>query len=343
MVAQFHERLLEWWAVSGRHDLPWQIDRDPYRVWVSEIMLQQTQVGTVIDYFQRFMARFPSLRALAEADVDEVLALWSGLGYYARARNLHKAARQVMHDFHGELPKTTDKLLTLPGIGRSTANAIIAQAHNQRAVILDGNVKRVLARHRAITGWPGQTRIETKLWAVADEYTPSHAAADYTQAIMDLGAMVCTRTQPNCKACPVAEDCQGRLLDKLKELPTPKPKTPKKSLAMTLIIWTNESGQVWLEKRPSQGIWGGLWCFPELDVDAATKNASKPIMPPMEHLLTHRVMKLEFVSKPMALVLSHRDQTTGSWFTLHEALALGLPQPIRIALQALGDSPTLIK
>lgn len=343
MVAQFHERLLEWWAVSGRHDLPWQIDRDPYRVWVSEIMLQQTQVSTVIDYFQRFMARFPSLHALAEADVDEVLALWSGLGYYARARNLHKAARKVMHDFQGELPKTADELLTLPGIGRSTANAIIAQAHNERAVILDGNVKRVLARHQAIEGWPGQTRVETKLWAVADEYTPSHAAADYTQAIMDLGAMVCTRTQPNCKACPVADDCHGRLAGKLKELPTPKPKTLKKSLAMTLMIWTNESDQVWLEKRPSKGIWGGLWCFPEPGADAATRHSSKPVIPPMEHLLSHRVMKLEFISTPIIPALSDQAQTTGGWFTFDEALALGLPQPIRKALQALGDSPRLIE
>lgn len=343
MIAAFHQRLLEWWAIFGRHDLPWQIDRDPYRVWVSEIMLQQTQVITVIDYFGRFMARFPTLQALARADMDEVLVLWTGLGYYARARNLHKAARQCISDFGGQLPTTADGLLTLPGIGRSTAHAIIAQAHNTRAVILDGNVKRVLARHRAIEGWPGRSEVEARLWQLADDYTPHQRAADYTQAIMDLGATVCTRTKPNCAACPVAEDCLGRLAQRLDELPTPKPKSAKKTLHLSFMVYVNSDHQVWLEKRPSQGIWGGLWCFPTADNTPSAKHQATPVLSPMEHLLTHRVMKIRFYLKRISTAEGVVKTGAGRWYGLDEALTLGLPRPIEKALGELRDSQALVE
>lgn len=304
-------------------------------------MLQQTQVITVIDYFGRFMARFPTLQALAEADMDEVLGLWTGLGYYARARNLHKAARQCISDFGGQFPTTADGLLTLPGIGRSTAHAIIAQAHNTRAVILDGNVKRVLARHRAIEGWPGQSGVETRLWQLADDYTPHQRAADYTQAIMDLGATVCTRTKPNCSACPVAQDCLGRLAQRLDELPTPKPKSPKKTLHLSFMVYLNTDHQVWLEKRPSRGIWGGLWCFPEADHTIPAKCETTPILSPMTHLLTHRVLKLQFNVMRMNHVSTHTD--AGRWYGLDEALTLGLPRPIEKALGELRDTQALVE
>ena len=199
----FAPRVLAWFARHGRHDLPWQSNRSPYRVWLSEIMLQQTQVTTVIPYFERFTQRFPTLNDLALASEDDVLHLWTGLGYYARARNLHRAARQVI-DQGGEFPRSVDDLVSLPGIGRSTAGAIMSLAFGERAVILDGNVKRVLARHNAITGWPGTSGTQKSLWAVAEQYTPRERVADYNQAMMDLGATLCVRSKPNCTSCPVA-------------------------------------------------------------------------------------------------------------------------------------------
>ncbi len=206
---QFQHSILDWFDQHGRHDLPWQQAQTPYRVWVSEIMLQQTQVATVIPYFQRFMARFPDVGALAAAEQDEVLHLWTGLGYYARARNLHKAARLVVNNWGGEFPQTLEGMESLPGIGRSTAGAILAMACGIRAPILDGNVKRVLARYACVEGWPGQTAVQKQLWALAEEYTPSRRVGDYTQAMMDLGATLCTRSKPACVLCPLQLDCPG--------------------------------------------------------------------------------------------------------------------------------------
>lgn len=265
----FSDRVLAWFAKHGRKDLPWQIDPTPYRVWVSEIMLQQTQVATVIDYYQRFMSRFPDVQSLADADIDQVLHLWTGLGYYARARNLHKAAKLVVAEHSGEFPEDVVALESLPGIGRSTAGAIAALAMHIRAPILDGNVKRVLTRHNGIEGWPEQTAVKARLWHLADALTPTKKVAQYTQAMMDLGATVCTRAKPDCEQCPLNEDCIARRENKLAVIPGKKPKKalPVKSVLMYII--QNDAGEVMLEKRPPQGIWGGLYCFPQIETEAS--------------------------------------------------------------------------
>ncbi|NBB92056.1 MAG: A/G-specific adenine glycosylase, partial [Gammaproteobacteria bacterium] len=259
----FAQRLLAWWEQHGRHDLPWQQERSPYRVWVAEIMLQQTQVGTVIPYFERFMGRFPDLPSLAHAPIDDVLAHWSGLGYYARARNLHAAAVRCLEEHGGDLPPDAESLERLPGIGRSTANAIVAQAQDRRAPILDGNVKRVLARHAGVEGWPGRSAVLRSLWQEAEALTPQDRARDYTQAIMDLGATLCTPRRPACERCPVDEDCFARRADRVEELPAPKPKRSRPLRDATLVIIENDRGELLLQRRPPSGIWGGLWSLPE--------------------------------------------------------------------------------
>jgi A/G-specific adenine glycosylase len=269
VLDSFADRLLAWHARAGRHDLPWQHPRTPYRVWVSEIMLQQTQVATVIPYFERFMARFASLPALAAAPLDEVLHLWTGLGYYARARNLHRAAQLVCRDHGGELPTDLDALTALPGIGRSTAGAILAQAHGQRQPILDGNVKRVLCRHQAIAGWPGEAAVHKTLWQLADRYTPPDRAADYTQAVMDLGALVCTRRRPRCADCPVEADCLTRAAGTETDYPQALPKRALPQRDTTLLLLRRDDGSVLLQRRPPAGIWGGLWSLPALDGELA--------------------------------------------------------------------------
>ncbi len=262
--AHFAARLLAWHDTHGRHDLPWQQHIDPYRVWVSEIMLQQTQVSTVIPYFQRFTARFPDVRALADAPEDEVLHHWTGLGYYARARNLHKSAK-LMRDAHGgELPRRFEELAALPGIGRSTAGAILAIACNERAPILDGNVKRVLTRFFAIDGDTTKAATLKQLWAIADALTPAQRSGAYTQAIMDLGATLCTRTRPACALCPFAADCRARAEGNPTRFPAKKKAKPVPERRCQLLVIRNPDGAVLLEKRPGTGIWGGLWSFPEI-------------------------------------------------------------------------------
>lgn len=260
----FADKVLAWFDQHGRKNLPWQQDTSPYRVWVSEIMLQQTQVTTVIPYFERFMREFPTVHELAAAPIDRVLHLWTGLGYYARARNLHKAAGVVCTDYNGVFPLEVDRLESLPGVGRSTAGAISSIAGGRRAVILDGNVKRVLARHAAVAGWPGKTSVHRRLWALADERTPTDRCADYTQAMMDLGATLCNRSKPECGRCPVAADCEALLLDRQRDFPGKKPRKelPVKSTLFVMVVAGN--GDILLQKRPNTGIWGGLWCFPEV-------------------------------------------------------------------------------
>ena len=263
----FAKRLLDWFDAHGRKDLPWQQPKDPYRVWVSEIMLQQTQVQTVIPYFERFMLRFPAVRELADAPQDEVLRHWSGLGYYARARNLHRAA-QIIRDEHGSaFPDTFEDVVALPGIGRSTAGAILSIAFDQRHAILDGNVKRVLARHEAVAGWPGTTSVANELWAIAERNTPTGRVADYTQAIMDLGATLCTRSKPACDSCPVAADCCARTQEAATEYPGRKPKKDR-PLRTTTMVLARHDGHIYLERRPEAGIWGGLWSLPEIEGEA---------------------------------------------------------------------------
>ena len=267
----FGRRVLDWFDAHGRKRLPWKENPTPYRVWVSEIMLQQTQVATVISYYERFVARFPDLVALADADLDEVLGLWAGLGYYARARHLHQAA-QIARDQHdGELPLDSALLQALPGIGRSTAGAILALAAGQRQPILDGNVKRLLARFAMVEGWPGQSRVLAALWLLAERYTPAERVADYTQAMMDLGAMVCTPRQPRCHQCPLADGCAAHGRGREADYPAPKPKRDLPVRATRMLLLRGVEDTVLLERRPPVGIWGGLWSFPEcpLEVDIA--------------------------------------------------------------------------
>jgi A/G-specific adenine glycosylase len=268
-VGSFSERVLAWFDRHGRRVLPWQRPATPYRVWVSEIMLQQTQVATVMPYFERFMARFPDVQTLAAASIDEVLRQWSGLGYYARARNMHRAARVVRDRFASELPQDLPSLRSLPGIGRSTAAAILALACNQRHAILDGNVKRVLARHRGVRGWPDTTRVSNRLWGIADELVSSRQVAAYTQAMMDLGALICTRRDPCCADCPVRTDCVARQSGLQHELPTPKPRRALPVRETMMIMITMPDGRILLERRPPAGIWGGLLSFPEAQHECA--------------------------------------------------------------------------
>ncbi|PJG58365.1 A/G-specific adenine glycosylase [Aeromonas cavernicola] len=259
----FASRVLEWYQLHGRKTLPWQQDKTPYRVWVSEIMLQQTQVATVIPYYQRFMARFPDVLALADAPLDEVLHHWTGLGYYARARNLHKAAQQIRDHYHGLFPELIDEVMALPGIGRSTAGAVLSLALDQPHAILDGNVKRVLTRWLALPGWPGQKQVENQLWEIATRLTPRVGVAQYNQAMMDIGATICTRSKPACTRCPVHADCQGGLQGEPTAYPHSKPKKaiPARTGIMLII---RHGDEILLEQRPPQGIWGGLYCFPQV-------------------------------------------------------------------------------
>lgn len=263
----FSDQLLNWFEEHGRHDLPWQINRTLYGVWLSEIMLQQTQVATVKPYYEKFLRQFPDITSLANASLDDVLVLWAGLGYYTRARNLHKAAVIIQQQHNGIFPETFDEVLALPGVGRSTAGAILAQTLGQRHAILDGNVKRVLSRYFAIEGWYGKRAVEIQLWEKAEACTPGQRLADYTQAMMDLGATVCKRSSPTCSVCPLQSDCVAHATGRVAELPTSKPRKvlPVKTTRMLLI--TDESGAVMLEKRPPSGIWGGLWSLPEVEIE----------------------------------------------------------------------------
>jgi A/G-specific adenine glycosylase len=263
-TASFSVRVLNWFDAHGRRDLPWQHPPMPYRVWISEIMLQQTQVATVIPYFQRFMARFPSIERLANADLDEVLQYWAGLGYYARARNLHACARIIRTQYNGEFPGDIEALQHLPGIGRSTAGAILALTGNQRQALLDGNVKRLLARHLAIEGWPGATQVANRLWRAAEALTPTQRVAHYTQAMMDLGATVCTRRNPRCYECPVRTDCEARSTGRQHQLPGVRPRKALPVRETMMIMVATQTGEVLLERRPPIGVWGGLLCFPQV-------------------------------------------------------------------------------
>lgn len=328
MSQAFSARLLRWHRQHGRHDLPWQHPRSPYRVWLSEVMLQQTQVATVIPYFQRFVARFADLPSLAAANQDDVLSLWSGLGYYARARNLLHCAQTLMRDFGGEFPRDPRLLETLPGIGRSTANAIAAQSWGSRWPILDGNVKRVLARHAGVPGWPGKTEVSAQLWRIAEQRTPQAELADYTQAIMDLGASCCRLRKPNCEACPVAEDCVARNEDRVAELPTPRPRRERPRRVQYLQIWTG-NGEILLQRRPPSGIWGGLWCPPLHE--AADQVQGSPL-PALQHAFTHFELEL----RPyLAAASNNLGDADSRWFSIEAALDQGLPAPIRRLLHTL--------
>jgi A/G-specific adenine glycosylase len=345
--------LLPWFERHGRHDLPWQSPspgghRDAYRVWLSEVMLQQTQVATVIPYFLRFTEALPNLPALAAAEEDRVLALWSGLGYYRRARFLHRAAQLCVERHGGELPRDFDALAALPGIGRSTAGAILAQAHGLRFPILDGNVKRVLARYHGIEGPPGQSAIEKQLWELADAHTPPDRVADYTQAIMDLGATVCVRSRPLCLACPLAAGCFARREGRTTQLPTPKPGKALPTRATTMLVLRDGEGRVLLQRRGPNGVWAGLWSLPEApDHEAAWRLAQghahlddAKALAPFVHVFSHYRLAIEPLLFDGATARSGvADDPSSRWYARDEWQALGLPAPVRSLLETLAQHP----
>ena len=350
-VIDFTSSLLAWYAHHGRHDLPWQQEVTPYRVWVSEVMLQQTQVNTVIPYFNAFMQRFPDIQALAEAELDEVLHCWTGLGYYARARNLQRAARIIIGQFNGEIPSGIEQLLTLPGIGRSTAGAILALSGNQRHPILDGNVKRVLARFHMLEGWPGQPEVERRLWKLAEQYTPDTRVAEYTQAIMDLGAIVCTRRQPRCGACPVHDACAARITSQQHHFPQPRPRKILPVRDTVFAILQNEAGQVLLEQRPPAGIWGGLWAFPECapgDDLAAWIRArfgcainGLEYLAKMRHTFSH--FHLDIVPVHVAVMAGNEavhESGCYCWYTPESVQRFGMATPVKKLLEGIMRSTT---
>ncbi len=340
-ASPFANRILAWWDAHGRKDLPWQQPRTPYRVWISEIMLQQTQVATVIPYFERWLRDFPDIATLAAAPLDAVLAHWSGLGYYARARNLHRAALACMEQHGGALPADAAALAALPGIGLSTANAIVSQSADVPAAVLDGNVRRVLARHAAVEGWPGQAAVQKRLWAEAEARLPAARGADYTQAIMDLGALVCTRTQAACPACPVQADCHAARQGRVSELPTPKPKTKVGERTLHLLILRDGAGRVLLEQRPPAGIWGGLWCLPDGADLAAIEarlglRANRPMpLPAFEHRLSHLRLSLHPVLADGCDATQVQCSAARGWFAPGQLARLGLPQPVTQLLASI--------
>jgi A/G-specific adenine glycosylase len=345
MPADFAARLLAWFDEHGRKDLPWQRDITPYRVWISEIMLQQTQVATVIPYFERFMASFPDVTTLADASEDAVLAHWSGLGYYARARNLHKAARLVRDEHGGAFPESFDAVVALPGIGRSTAGAILSIACGQRHPILDGNVKRVLARHAAVDGWPGTTRVADTLWSLADDLTPTGRVADYTQAIMDLGATLCTRSRPACADCPVAADCRAFAAGDVDRYPGRKPKR-EKPLRQTTMLLAVAGNELYLERRPASGIWGGLWSLPETDDDpvcwCAERLAGEPAETTRWATLRHSFSHYDLDILPVVLRLDDasrkvHDNDDGQWVALDADPPGGIAAPVRKLIDVLRN------
>ena len=335
-MSSFSKNLLSWFQHSGRKTLPWQADRDPYKVWVSEIMLQQTQVKTVIPYFKKFIVRFPTVTDLATAPLDDVLAHWAGLGYYARARNLHKAALILVDTYKGKFPQTLAILQKIPGLGRSTASAILAICFSKPVPILDGNVKRVLTRYLGVSGYPGESSIEAKLWQEAEALMPKKEIPAYTQAIMDLGALVCVPKKPSCLLCPVQKSCVAYLEGRTEELPTPKPKVAYPSKTAFFLILT-DNNNIYLEKRPSKGIWGGLWCLPEFQrlEDVLTwcslRKFSSKVLEERVHLFTH--YRLTFTPVMVRHPNTHRphsdEEGSGASIPLKDLQHYGLPAPIK--------------
>jgi A/G-specific adenine glycosylase len=346
---KFQKLVLSWFDSHGRKTLPWQQNKTPYRVWVSEIMLQQTQVSTAIPYFERFLHHFPNIQQLAKATQDEVLHLWTGLGYYNRARNLHKTAKIITEAYDGQFPATQIELESLPGIGRSTAGAILAIAFEKQATILDGNVKRVLTRLHAITEWPGEKKTTDKLWAIAEKYTPAQRVADYTQAIMDIGATLCVRGTPRCSDCPFQKTCEANLQGHAKTLPKKKTSIKMPTRQVTLLIVVRNNQYVLLEKRPANGIWGGLWSLPETPYTQTADSlqiAARALMrrpvgkitlgDKFRHTFSHFHLEIQpaFISvKSTSGKVMEADQQI--WYNLHQPDAVGLPAPVKTLLMGL--------
>ena len=343
---QFSAAVLDWYDRHGRKDLPWQQGVTPYRVWVSEIMLQQTQVATVLEYFGRFMQVLPNVQALAEAPVDEVLHLWTGLGYYSRARNLHRTAKIVVEQHGGEFPHDVLALAELPGIGQSTAGAIASLSMGLRAPILDGNVKRVLARYTAQSGYPGELKVARQLWSAAERFTPQQRVGNYTQAMMDLGATLCTRSKPSCLLCPLRSGCRAHLLGRETDFPTPKPRKelPRKRTLMPLL--SNDEGAILLYRRPASGLWGGLWSLPELDdLQALESLASRHFLQLGERRelpgLTHTFSHFRLAIEPWLVQVSSMPHAVAEadwlWYNLATPPRLGLAAPVKKLLKRAAD------
>jgi A/G-specific adenine glycosylase len=348
---RFQDLVMRWYDRHGRHDLPWQHPRSPYRVWLSEIMLQQTQVKTVIPYFQRFVERFPDVETLAAASEDEVLHLWTGLGYYARARNLLKCARVLVERHRGEFPATVEALEQLPGIGRSTAGAIVSISRDLPAAILDGNVKRVLARYGAIPGWPGETAVHRQLWALAERLTPETRCADYSQAMMDLGATLCTRSRPACDLCPLEDSCAARAAGTQAEFPGKKPRKALPVRATTMLLIRDPQRQVFLNRRPAEGVWGGLWSFPEVDDEAdagpfcldrfGLEPAAIEAWSPLRHTFSHYHLDIQ----PLLLSLPRTPDRVMEgegqlWYNRSNPEQIGLAAPVARLIRMLEEQHT---
>ncbi len=347
----FQQAVLDWFDEHGRKDLPWQHQINPYRVWVSEIMLQQTQVSTVIPYYQRFMDSFPDVESLAAADIDQVLHLWTGLGYYARGRNLHKTAIKVVQEYGGKFPLTVDEMEQLPGIGRSTAGAILSIASGVRAPILDGNVKRVLARFEAWPGWYGQSAVSKQLWEFSEHYTPKQRVGDFTQAMMDLGATLCARSRPRCGDCPLLDHCVAYASDTVDRYPEPRPKKQIPLKQCWMLLLEDGNGQVQLHRRPPTGIWGGLWCFPEYESEETLLAAGKrlgyqldesPSIDPFTHTFSHYQLRVH----PIRMTLGEQCQQVAEaqdqlWCDLHQPAEVGLAAPVKKLLKRLAKDHKL--
>lgn len=352
----FAASVLYWFHQHGRHHLPWQQNASPYRVWVSEIMLQQTQVATVIPYFERFMTRFPDIGSLAQASVDEVLHLWTGLGYYARARNLHHCAQILWQHHQGSFPASVAALSALPGIGQSTAGAILSLGLKQRACILDGNVKRVLCRHFAILGWAERSDVKRRLWALTEELTPLDAFADYNQAMMDLGATVCTRSKPACGHCPLQHGCKALRQNRIADFPERKParQIPVRMTLMLMCVDSTETPtRVLLEKRPSTGIWGGLWSLPECEDTAAVDRfcqqfpglvqgldpVRRQSWEPLRHSFSHFHLDIHPLEIPARVPhCGIMDSSRWLWYPVDSSLAVGLAAPVKRLLLQLATT-----
>lgn len=343
-MPNFAAKIVAWQKAHGRHDLPWQGTRDPYRIWLAEIMLQQTQVATVIPYYLRFLSHFPTIAALAAAPEDEVLRLWSGLGYYARARNLQQAAQVVVRSHGGRFPRHVNGVALLPGIGRSTAAAICIFAFGARKAILDGNVKRVLARYRGVKGFPGEKRVAHRLWREAERLLPKRHIRTYTQGLMDLGAGVCTRAAPRCVACPVRADCVAYRRGSVGTLPAPRPRKVRPH-KRTIMLALTRAGEVLLEKRPAPGLWGGMWCLPEAarraDLQAeclrrfGTHVLSVEKLPTLAHGFTHFTLEIRPLHVHVSALVPHAAEDGQVWFSLDEAQQAAIPVPVRKILAQL--------
>lgn len=341
--SHFSAIVLQWFDQHGRKHLPWQQTKSAYNTWISEIMLQQTQVATVIPYYNAFMARFPTVEDLAKAPIDEVLHHWTGLGYYARARNLHKAAHMIVNEFDGQFPQDPQLLEQLPGVGRSTAAAVSSIAYGTKAAILDGNVKRVLARYFAVEGWPGNTQVAKRLWEHAEALTPDRRNADYTQAMMDLGATLCTRSKPRCGDCPISESCLALKADRVTDFPGSKPKKEKPT-KQTYMLLIKDGARFLLEQRPAVGIWGGLWSFPEvtdlrdIEVDWRINQNRLKILEPFRHTFSHYHLEITpVVINVEDLHVDHvMEERTTLWYNSVQPSEVGLAAPVKTLIQTLS-------